>query len=117
MRPPDPVQQGPLATHHLDLPQDADWPGDTTWRPAASATFLSGRRDRSYWLLVDHLMHLGWYRLGQRAGPARAWGFRRGYTLPDHAGDAALSETQERWITAVYEKTAMRRLLRELQGR
>ena len=124
MRTPDPPQleQTPRATPTPDLPQDADWagdtwPGDTAFQPPAPATFLAGRRDRSYWLLVDHLTHLGWYRLGRCAETGRAWGFRYGHTLPDRSGDAALTATNERWITAGYEKAAMRRLLRELRGR
>ena len=92
--------------------EDASVGGSSAPRPA----FLSGRSDASYWLLVDQLMNPGWYRLGQRAGSEREWGFRYGYTIPDHAGDSAPSATQERWIRAFYEQTAMRRLLREVEG-
>jgi hypothetical protein len=106
-----------MAKHEPELPTDHAWAGSAEWHPPAQASFLSGRSDASYWLLVDHLMHMGWYRLGQRPGSGREWGFRYGFTLPDHAADSALTATQERWITAAYEQTAMRRLLREVEGR
>ncbi|MCA9864364.1 MAG: hypothetical protein R2853_20185 [Thermomicrobiales bacterium] len=106
-----------MAEHEPDLPVDAVLPGDTTWHSPAHTSLMSGRSDASYWLLVDHLMHMGWYRLGQRVGNSREWGFRKGFTLPDQAGDSDTAAPQERWITAAYEQTAMRRLLREVEGR
>ncbi|MFN8662279.1 MAG: hypothetical protein U0075_10335 [Thermomicrobiales bacterium] len=105
-----------MANHEPDLPQDHIWVGSSEWHPPTQATFLNGRRDATYWLLVDQLMHLGWYRLGQRPGNGREWGFRRGYTLPDSSGDSAPPARQERWIEAFYEQTAMRRLLRDVQA-
>ena len=106
-----------MATQAPDSPQlrervDAN-PGRSSAPPPA---FLTGRSDAPYWLLVDQLMHLGWYRLGRRAEPEREWGFRYGFTLSDHAEEAALSVPQERWMRAMYERTAMRRLLRELES-
>lgn len=106
-----------MANRKPDLPQDHAWAENTEWRPPSETTFLNGRSDASYWLLVDQLMHLGWYRLGQRAGNEREWGFRHGFTLPDYGGDPTLGITQERWIPAFHEQTAMRRLLRDVQGR
>jgi hypothetical protein len=106
-----------MAKHEPDLPTDHGWAGSAEWHPPTQTSFLAGRSDATYWLLVDHLMHMGWYRLGQRAGAAREWGFRYGFTLPDHAGDSGLNTSQERWIAAAYEQTAMRRLLREVEGR
>ena len=106
-----------MAKHEPDPPPAHVWAGHTEWHPPAQTSFLTGRSDATYWLLVDHLMHMGWYRLGQRAGSAREWGFRYGFTLPDQTSDSALTTTQERWITAAYEQTAMRRLLREVEGR
>jgi hypothetical protein len=105
-----------MASRKPDLPQDRTWAEYNTWTPPSETTLFNGRRDASYWTLVDRLMHLGWYRLGQRPGNDRVWGFRRGYTLPDHRSDPATSNSQERWIAAFHEKTAMRRLLREVQG-
>ena len=104
-----------MANRKPDLPQDSAWGTQSEWTPPTEATFLNGRRDAAYWLLVDQLMHLGWYRLGQRAGNAREWGFRRGYTLPDYGSDAVPGSPQERWISAFHEQTAMRRLLREVE--
>lgn len=106
-----------MAKHEPDLPTDDVWPGKATWHSPAQTTLMAGRSDASYWLLVDHLMHMGWYRLGQRAGSAREWGFRYGFTLPDDSGDGTTTAPQERWIPAAYEQTAMRRLLREVEGR
>jgi hypothetical protein len=106
-----------MAKHEPDLPNDDVWLGNAEWHSPAQTSLLAGRSDASYWLLVDHLMHMGWYRLGQRAGSGREWGFRKGFTLPDQAGDGTMNESQERWITAAYEQTAMRRLLREVEGR
>lgn len=106
-----------MAKHEPDLPTDHGRAGNAEWHSPAQTSLLAGRSDASYWLLVDHLMHMGWYRLGQRAGSAREWGFRYGFTLPDQTGDSALNAPQERWITAAYEQTAMRRLLREVAER
>lgn len=104
-----------MAKHEPDLPTDDVWPGHPEWHSPAQTSLMTGRSDASYWLLVDHLMHMGWYRLGQRLGDAREWGFRQGFTLPDHAGDSTIMAPQERWIPAAYEQTAMRRLLREVE--
>ena len=104
-----------MTKHMPELPQDHVWAGDAESRPPAQSPLLAGRRDASYWLLVDQLMHLGWYRLGRRAGTGHEWGFRYGHTVPDAPLDPDLTSAQERWITAVHEQTAMRRLLRELR--
>jgi hypothetical protein len=77
------------------------------------------RAEREYWALVNELMGLGWYRLGEgRDASGPAWGFRAGHTVSG-TGCGGCSgrparRPDERWIMAKSEITAMRRLLREL---
>lgn len=79
-----------------------------SWRPAES----------EYWALVNQLMNLGWYRLGEgRDTAGKAWGFRAGHTLPVQGhGSQPSPRPDVRWIVARSETSAMRRLLRELQA-
>ena len=63
-----------------------------------------------YRQLVERLMLLGWYRVGQdsiRDPGQRCWGFREG-----HVTDTPTSN--ERWIPATTQLAAMRILLNDL---
>ena len=68
-------------------------------------------RDR-YWILVEQLMHQGWYRLnikGPRADGDRVlWGFRQGHLL-----DAPHEDPM--WIAAQDQCTAMSVLLNTIK--
>jgi hypothetical protein len=74
--------------------------------------------ESEYWALVNQLMDLGWYRLGEgRDTAGRAWGFRAGHTLPVQAyGNQPTAGPEVRWIVAKSETCAMRRLLKDLQA-
>jgi hypothetical protein len=72
---------------------------------------MRGRESIEYRRLIEALMNLGWYRIGESYEPAeplqRCWDFRSGHTLEERS-------SRRRCVTASDEAEAMRSLLQEL---